>query len=78
MNRILEDSLPSHLKKLDSTLPASHSLAPPPPPPPVGEQSKAEGDSYLDQREGVFDNDEFDVLRRPGAVDLSRVHVGKK
>ena len=35
------------------------------------------GDSLLDQRSSVFDNDEFDVFRRKD-VDRSRVHIGKK
>ena len=35
------------------------------------------GDSLLDQRSGVYDNDEFDVFRRKD-VDRSRVHIGKK
>ena len=35
------------------------------------------GDSLLDQRSSVYDNDEFDVFRRKN-VDRSRVHIGKK
>ena len=35
------------------------------------------GDSLLDQRSSVFDNDEFDMFRRKD-VDRSRVHIGKK
>ena len=35
------------------------------------------GDSLLDQRSSVFDNDEFDVFRRKD-VDRSRVHIGKR
>ena len=35
------------------------------------------GDSLLDQRSNVYDNDEFDVFRRKD-VDRSRVHIGKK
>ncbi len=34
--------------------------------------------ALVDQRESVFDNDEFDVFRNPEAVDLSRIHIGKK
>jgi hypothetical protein len=35
------------------------------------------GDSLLDQRSNVYDNDEFDVFHRKD-VDRSRVHIGKK
>ena len=35
------------------------------------------GDSLLDQRSSVYDNDEFDVFHRKN-VDRSRVHIGKK
>ena len=35
------------------------------------------GDSLLDQRSSVYDNDEFDVFRRKN-IDRSRVHIGKK
>jgi hypothetical protein len=35
------------------------------------------GDSLLDQRSNVYDNDEFDVFRRKD-IDRSRVHIGKK
>ena len=35
------------------------------------------GDSLLEQRSNVYDNDEFDVFRRKD-IDRSRVHIGKK
>ena len=35
------------------------------------------GASLLEQRASVFDNDEFDVLRRED-IDFSRVHIGKR
>lgn len=36
------------------------------------------GDSFVGQRESVFDDDEFDVFRRPEKIDFSRVQIGKK
>ena len=32
---------------------------------------------FLDSRESIFDNDEFDLFRRRD-VDTSRIHKGKK
>lgn len=71
INRVLENNLPPHIQSVDFSL----SSAPPPAPPPSDGQG-AQG--KLETRESVYDNDEFDVFRRPGAVDLSRVHIGKK
>lgn len=68
INKILEESLPPHLKSLNFDLPAGEKAIPP----------VSEGISLLDKRENVFDDDEFDIIRRPEAVDLSRVHIGKK
>lgn len=43
------------------------------------EQKTATGEAgLLETRESVFDNDEFDVFRRGGKVDLSNIHIGKK
>jgi hypothetical protein len=75
INRVLEDSLPPNLKGLDFNLPATDKATPHVPP---KLEAKEEVGLLLDQREGAFDYDEFDVLRRPEAVDLSRVHIGKK
>lgn len=71
INRVLENSLPPHLNGVDFAK-TTH----PPAPPPTSEK-EVEG-SYLGQRVSVFDDDEFDVFRRPQQVDLSRVHIGKK
>ena len=76
IHQVLEGNLPPHLKDVDFTL----STATPPGPTPSGRPhaEEEEESSYVGQRESVFDNDEFDVFRRPGQVDLSRVHIGKK
>lgn len=77
INRVLEQTLPPHLKDVDFALSSCKpETAPPAPPPPAGKEESEW--SYLEQRESVFDNDEFDVFRRPEQVDLSRVHIGKK
>ena len=44
---------------------------------PGGSGGGFHGDSLLDQRSSVYDNDEFDVFRRKN-IDRSRVHIGKK
>ena len=69
INKVLEESLPPHLQTLNFDLPAGGKTMPP-----VTEERS----SLLDTRKNIFDDDEFDVLRRPEAVDLSRVQIGKK
>jgi len=79
INRVLEGSLPPHLSDADFTLASSEDV--PAPPMARGGGRESGGlcrDSLVDQRESVYDGDEFDVLRAPGQVDLSRVHIGKK
>lgn len=79
VGRILEENLPPHIQTLDFSLPSSAmSSAPPPAPPTLSGQGVENSWPILDARESVYDNDEFDVFRRPDAVDLSRVHIGKK
>lgn len=38
----------------------------------------ASSSSAVQSRTNIFDNDEFDIFGRPGAIDLSKVSVGKK
>ena len=43
------------------------------------EQNTTIGETgLLETRESVFDNDEFDVFKKGGNVDLSKIHIGKK
>ena len=76
IGRVLEENLPSHIQSMDFSLPAGAVSSATPLAPPHSEDGEAQ--PSLDTRENVYDNDEFDVFRRPGAVDLSRVHIGKK
>ena len=73
---VLEDNLPLHLKDLDFSMMSKKQAVP--------DSSRGQGttvkttESLVDQRECVFDNDEFDVFRKPEEIDLSRVQIGKK
>ena len=79
IGRVLEENLPPHIQSLDFSLPReAMGSAPPPAPPTSSGQGNEDAWPSLDTRESVYDNDEFDVFRRPGGVDLSRVHIGKK
>ncbi len=79
IGRVLEENLPPHIQSLDFALPSSAiGSAPPTAPPPLGGKGSEEPWPSLDTRESIYDNDEFDVFRRPGDVDLSRIHIGKK
>ena len=93
IDRVLQDDLLPHLKGLDQSLTSlppnwqtwssiddtstnqrqgrekEEGLSP--------DQGGFHGDSLLDQRSNVYDNDEFDVFCRKD-VDRSRVHIGKK
>ncbi|CAG8438536.1 13274_t:CDS:2 [Dentiscutata heterogama] len=72
INRLLEDSLPDHLKELDRSMArlavsvANDSVNGP----------KVE-ESLLAQRRNIFDNDEFDVFSGKN-IDFTRVNKGKK
>ena len=37
-----------------------------------------DGQTMVEQRKGVYDQDEFDVFRHGGKIDLSHVHIGKR
>lgn len=63
--RLLEEVVQPHLQPSES-----HSRAPP--------STRNEGQVLMEQREGVYDHDEFDVFHRGRNVDLSRVHIGKR
>ena len=76
IDKVLEDSLPPHLNNLDFTQPAGKLTASCPDSKVSAELSH--GDSLIDQRKNVFDNDEFDVFRNLEKTDMSRVHIGKK
>ncbi|CAG8808387.1 21592_t:CDS:2, partial [Gigaspora rosea] len=71
INRLLEDSLPDHLKKLDRSMArpivsvANDSVNGP------------KEESLLAQRRNIFDNDEFDVFSGKN-IDFTRVNKGKK
>ncbi|CAG8498284.1 14842_t:CDS:2 [Dentiscutata erythropus] len=72
INRLLEDSLPDHLKELDRSM-ARLAVS-------VTNDSvngpKVE-ESLLAQRQNIFDNDEFDVFSGKN-IDFTRVNKGKK
>ena len=90
IDSVLQDNLPPHLRELDhsmSKLPVnwqslSHIEASTgqsrgelsSEPAPIG---GSHGESLLEQRSNIYDNDEFDVFRRKD-IDRSRVHIGKK
>ena len=76
ISRVLEENLPPHIQNMDFSLPASTVGSATPLAPP----HSGDGEVWpsLDTRGSVYDNDEFDVFRRPDTVDLSRVHIGKK
>ena len=74
ISMILEDRLPPHLSQLDFSQPSGK-------PTPANLEGSADlsyGNSLIDKRENVFDNDEFDVFNKPEKIDLSRVQIGKK
>ena len=78
INKILEGNLPPHLSDADFSLTSPDDVLAPPMAGGSGGSESFLGDSLVGQRECVFDGDEFDVLRAPGHMDLSRVHIGKK
>lgn len=73
IHHILEGTLPPHLQP-DEAMPTINEGTPT-----TNETALTidEGQSLLEERVGVYDYDEFDLLRRKD-VDLSKVHVGKR
>ena len=87
LNAILEDNLPKHLAQLDRTLAKAQTTQKVKnvnsdvngngPSGPSAANVIPEVPKVIDNRQNVFNNDEFDIFRNKN-VDLSRIHLGKK